>query len=92
MCIMETIVIAQSISDTKIRYSCPFCFRNKSGQVFRSQHYKNGKVAKGRSPTVHHHGNDTRRLENFRTDRFSHCLIDRTPVEIHITDDTTRIE
>ena len=26
MCIMETIVIAQSISDTKIRYSCPFCF------------------------------------------------------------------
>lgn len=62
---MNTIVNAKSISDTKIHYSCPFCFQNTSGKIFGSQHYKNGKVAKGRAPTVHHHGNETQRLDNF---------------------------
>ena len=88
---MNTIVNAKSISDTKIHYSCPFCFQNTSGKIFGSQHYKNGKVAKGRAPTVHHHGNETQRLDNFHTDRFSHCTINRSPVEIHVTNETKRV-
>ena len=84
-------VIASKISIRKIYYECPFCFTNKSGKHFKSQFFKNGKLAAGRFPTIHHHGNETQKLDNFETSRCSHCSENRESVLIKITDQTERI-
>lgn len=83
--------IATKITTKKIYYTCPFCFTNSSGKVFQSQEFKNGKLAVGRKPTIHHHGNETGKLDNFTTSRSSHCSIINGNVEIIINDTTLKI-
>tara|TARA_R110002073_G_scaffold253583_2_gene416315 strand:- start:222 stop:482 length:261 start_codon:yes stop_codon:yes gene_type:complete len=81
---------ASKISEKKIWYECPFCFTNGKN-FFNSNMFKNGKVSVVRKPTIHHHGNETQKLENFTTTRTSHCNFNKEEVEINITDNTIRI-
>ncbi len=78
------------ISIKKLYYTCPFCFTNGK-KVFNSKYFKNGKEAISRQPTIHHHGNETQKLDNFTTHRSSHCTFSNEDVELHITDNTERI-
>ena len=88
---MEEIIVYK-ISDRKIYYKCPHCFTNKKRtRTYGSNTFKNGRDA-GRIPTIHHHGNETKLLENFTTSRSSHCSYHDGEVNLLITDDTIREE
>lgn len=86
-------VIASKITERKIFYNCPFCFSNKEGtKIYPNLLLKNGKEAKHRRNTIHHHGNERQTIEgNWETTRTSHCSINDEQVCIIINEQTQRI-
>ena len=86
-------IIAYKITTTKIFYECPFCFTNKTtGKHYSTNQFKNGRVAQNRFPTIHHHGNETQKLDNFTTSRSSHCSFVKGEIDLIIDDSTKREE
>ena len=85
-------VEATEITERKIFYTCPFCFTNKKRDIFDSRYLKNGRIAKNRVPTRHHHGNEMRTIEGeWETHRTTHCTVNKECVLIKITENTKRI-
>ncbi len=86
-------VIASHITPRKIFYNCPFCFSNKDGsKIYPNKFLKNGKEAKHRRQTKHHHGNEMQTIEgNWETHRTSHCRINDESICIIINEQTQRI-
>ena len=86
----KLVIVAHAVSDQKIYYKCPFCFTNRSKtRTYTTLFYKNGREA-NRIPSIHTHGNETGKKENFTTSRSSHCSYHDGEVQILITDDTIR--
>lgn len=84
-------IVAYKITPSKIYYKCPHCWTNKRGtRTYQSPYFKNGLISLGRSPSIHHHGNETKHASNFSTSRESHCPYQDEEIEICITDETIR--
>ncbi len=81
------LVPAKYVSIDKIYYECPFCWTcRRTKRQFSSNRRGTGRIVKSRVPTLHHHGNETRKINHdFKTSRSSHCQFNDTPVDIFVS-------
>ena len=87
---MEEIEVdACEIDEHHIYYRCPSCYTIQGGRVVRSCFKGNGQFYRSAEHTIHKHGsagNYDNRIEH----RSSHCIYDKRPVKIRITDETKK--
>ena len=83
-----TSVDCLKVTPTEMTFKCPFCWKNKSDNIFSSPFFKNGGIS-NRTRTIHKHSNENE-YENRIEVRSSHCDFFRGDFIIIISDKTIK--
>lgn len=85
----EVCVIASKVDKTHIFYECPFCYTIQGGRIVSSPFKKYGGFYRSARRTTHRHGS-CGDISNRVETRTSHCIYNKRPVKITISDDTQK--